>query len=138
MKGLSKKNEKRSLSQGKENQRGSSDEEKVSGEVRELQEMMQDQMQLQKASITPRTGAVAGCTEEDVISLETYAVGEGYTRYPYSQQDAEYPVTRHGGYLSRRSQVLHPVEFYQGSKGMHPAVSEGAYREAARSDHRTR
>ncbi|RPA94224.1 hypothetical protein L873DRAFT_1466926 [Choiromyces venosus 120613-1] len=124
-----RKKGKRSKSKGRRNRKGHSDETTVRGEVSELREMMRDLMQMQKATITPTSGAVAKRTEEDVIPLDTYAVGESYARYPYGQPDTSRPTTHRTDFSNRRGQAVQAAEYHQGRRGRYPTPYDGGHQE---------
>jgi len=103
----------------KERKTGKSSGEEAAGQVElaELREMMHDLMLMQKATAGGKKEG-AGRSEEDVIALDTFAVGGGYGRYPYGQPNISHPTTRSSeNYLNRRNEPLQPRSYRQDCRG---------------------
>ncbi|KAG0124389.1 hypothetical protein HOY82DRAFT_617744 [Tuber indicum] len=117
--------------------RATYDEGRVSGEVRELREMMRDLMQLQKAAATPRAQGTGERTEEDIIPLDTYAIGEGYGRNPYRQPHYDYAGPHQLEYPNRRGQVTQSAEHRPERMRPHPVPPRNTRQEMGQIPHPT-
>jgi len=77
-KGVRGRKNKRTKSKERKSHNSHGNEGEAGGEISELRGMIRDLKQMQKAIIAPGTGVVAGRTEEDVMPLDTYTVGQCY------------------------------------------------------------
>jgi len=115
--GVSKRKGKRATSKERKTRKSSGEEAASKGELAELREMMHDLMQMQKATTTGKKEE-AGRSGEDVIPLDTFAVGGGYGRYPYGQPNISHPTTRRSEYYpNRRNEPLQPGAYQQDRRG---------------------
>jgi len=117
--------EKRRESKERKSHESHGDEGGAGGEISELRRMIRDLKQMQKAIIPPGTGVVAGCTKEDIILLDTYAVGQGNGRCPYRQRDASDPNTHQIVYPDGHGEMPQPVDYYQKQGGYPGSHKEG-------------
>jgi len=124
----------------KERKTGKSSGEEASGQVElaELREMMHDLMLMQKATAGGKKEG-AGRSEEDVIALDTFAVGGGYGRYPYRQPNISHPTThRSENYLHHRNKPLQPGPYQQDRRGGYQSAYDNGPQEMERMGFRTR
>jgi len=84
--------------------------------------MMHDLMQMQKAGAMGKKEG-AGRSEEDVIPLDSFAVGGGYGRYPYWQPNIIHPTTWCSEYYAnRRNEPLPPGAYQLDCRGSYQSV----------------
>lgn len=111
----SQKREKRAKSKERKSRKGQDSEGSVRGEVRELKKMMRAMDQ--KMTALPNTSREGKKLEEDIIPLDTYALAEGYRRYPqpnrylHEQPASGYSTDRHQEYPNRRGYVSQYADF---------------------------
>ena len=111
LKRSSRKREKRLMSKERKSPKGQGDEGSVRREAREPREMIHDPKKIQKAAVTPNTGAVA--TGNDIIPLDSYISADDYEqnlqpiRYPYGQRNTSHPTTRRPEYSNTGSHACY-------------------------------
>jgi len=107
--------EKRSKSKSRKGQKGEGDS--VKEQVRRLSGIMGNMMKIQQGFITPSASVVPNPPEPDVIPLDTYAIGDNYTRllasalYVYEQPNASHPTSGRSEYPNMRNPARHAVEY---------------------------
>ena len=131
------KGRKRAKSTERKNLKGSGKGREGGGEMSQLREIVRDLRQMQKAMSTQSTGVRAGRTEEDVIPLDTCAVGRNLKRR-YEQYNASGPVIHQAEYLNRRGQVTQLVNYQQERRGEYSASHEDSRQEIGRMGPPTR
>ena len=136
--GVSKRKGKRATSKERKTRKSSGEEAASKGELAELREMMHDLMQMQKATTTGKKEE-AGRSGEDVIPLDTFAVGGGYGRYPYGQPNISHPTTRRSEYYpNRRNELLPPGAYQQDRRGGYQSAYHNGPQEMERMGFPTR
>jgi len=130
-----KRQERGSQSRERKGHKGHDSGESVKGEVQELREMMRDLMKIQKAVAAPGTRGSTNRQEDDIISLDTYAVTSGYERYPqstkqaYEQRNTHHPTAWRPEYRNRRSHTLQAADYNQGYRGDYHSFSDNRRQE---------
>lgn len=134
VKKVSWRKDKRAKSKERKNHKGRGNGDEVGGEISQLRERLRDLERMQGAIIPPGNGVVAGRAEEDVVPLDTYAVGQSYGRCPYGRRDTAYPTTYRTEYPNRRSHynVSRQVDYYHGRREEYPPFQEYGRQETRR------
>jgi len=127
--GASKRKGKRATSKERKTRKSSGEEAASKGELAELGEKMHDLMQIQKATATGKKEG-GGRSEEDVVPLDTFAVGGGYGRYPTTRRSEYYP--------NRRNEPLRPGAYQQDRRGGYQSAYHNGPQEMERMGFPTR